>query len=67
MGNRARAQDDRPGRPLDVRIVNNAKVVLMSVGSTGVASEDARLILRCEPNGTILAAIATFLPRRPTP
>jgi hypothetical protein len=65
MGHRAHAQDDRPGRPLDVRIVNNAQVVHMSVGATGVASADAQLILRCEPNGTILAAIASFLPRRP--
>ena len=64
MARHRQPRDDRPGPRLDVRIVNDASVVVVAVGATGVASDDARLILRWDQNGEIFAAIATFLSLR---
>jgi hypothetical protein len=62
MARNRQSRDNRPGPRLDVRIVNDASVVVVAVGATGVASNDARLILRWDQNGDIFASIAAFLP-----
>jgi hypothetical protein len=66
MARRRHSRDDQPGPRLDVRIVNDASVVVVPVGATGVASNDARLILRLDPDGGIFAAIASFRTVAPT-
>jgi hypothetical protein len=59
MSKRRKQCDDRPGPPLDVRIIRDALVVVIPIPDSTVAAADARLVLRCDGNGDILAAIAS--------
>jgi hypothetical protein len=58
MSKRRKQCDDRPGPPLDVRIIRDALVVVIPIPDSTIAP-DARLVLRCNANGDILAAIAS--------
>jgi hypothetical protein len=62
MSKRRKQCDDRPGPPLDVRIIRDALVVVIPIPDSIVAPDDARLVLRCDASGAILAAIAGSTP-----
>jgi len=54
--------DQRPGIPPETRIIRGVTVVIMPVAFDRATLAGARLVLRCEPDGRIYAAIS-----RPSP
>jgi hypothetical protein len=54
--------DQRPGIPPETRIIRGVTVVIMPVAFDRATLAGARLVLRCEPDGRVYAAIS-----RPSP